>query len=341
MPFIAGGNTAINPSEYKRYIGIAPVKVLAINPSSKELEAIYGQAPETEPNYLGERTDSEGNLLKTARITFILKTDGSVLGPDNKPLDHIARMSFFLRKQYRKSRDGAKVQVIDRYGNHQGWPTVEQFKEHVYPLKSAAGKTLTVDTSYRPCIDGEDRLTDFLKDWLNIPPVERYRDGQWVRADDPSKCEARLDNLVKFFDGDFSELKSILAMHDADGIPVKNHTVKVLFGVRTGEDNKLYQEVYTSAFARGYSSSYSQIEKELRNDKEQGRNTSVEYEICPLREYKENVSTLSAIPDLAIPEAPKPVQAMTNQDLDEKAHKDDLPFSLEDEDMPDFGQLSL
>lgn len=331
MPFVAGKSTESIQS-FKRYVGIAPVKVLAVNPSAQELANIYGQWSTDEPVYISEKADADGNIIKNARITFIIKTDSSVVDKDNKPVDLIARLTFFLRKQYRKNRDGSKVQVIDKYGNHMAWPSPADIKQHVYPLKSASGKELSVDTSYRPCIDGEDKLTDFLKAWLNIPAAEEYVNGVWVKTSNPEKCEARLDNIMKYFDGNFDELKSILNMTDADGKSVKDHTVKVLFGVRTSNDNRLYQEVYNNAFLRGYSNSLNQLNKELNNDMEQGRYSNTEFKICPLEEYVEKPTVLSkpTVTEIPLPTTP----SIKKEDLDPKAHEDDLPFSMDDDDLP-------
>ena len=39
--------------EFKRYVGIAPVQIVAVNPTKKELESIYNTTLEKEPEYLG------------------------------------------------------------------------------------------------------------------------------------------------------------------------------------------------------------------------------------------------------------------------------------------------
>ena len=41
-------------AEYKRYIGVAPVFINAVNPTKKELEGFYNTTIDNEPKYLGE-----------------------------------------------------------------------------------------------------------------------------------------------------------------------------------------------------------------------------------------------------------------------------------------------
>lgn len=49
-----GKSTESTDSSIKRYIGIAPVFVTAVNPTKKELEKIYNTEIDNEPDYLSE-----------------------------------------------------------------------------------------------------------------------------------------------------------------------------------------------------------------------------------------------------------------------------------------------
>ena len=75
----ASGVESTEAVEIKRYIGVAPVSILAVNPTKKELEKIYNTTLEKEPEYLGEQ-DIEGLKVKTVRIDFIVKTDAEKCG---------------------------------------------------------------------------------------------------------------------------------------------------------------------------------------------------------------------------------------------------------------------
>ena len=51
---VAKGKISSEGGEVKRYIGVAPVFVLAVNPDKKKLEELYGNTLENDPVYVGE-----------------------------------------------------------------------------------------------------------------------------------------------------------------------------------------------------------------------------------------------------------------------------------------------
>ena len=48
----AKGKESVEAAPVKRYIGVAPVTVLAVNPTKAELEKIYGITLDNTPEYL-------------------------------------------------------------------------------------------------------------------------------------------------------------------------------------------------------------------------------------------------------------------------------------------------
>ena len=76
----------------KRYIGVAPVYVLAVNPSKKELEDIYGRELEKDVVYTSEVTLND-KQIKQVRIDFLVKTDVEVTN-----VDLTTKISFFINK---------------------------------------------------------------------------------------------------------------------------------------------------------------------------------------------------------------------------------------------------
>ena len=58
-----------------------------------------------------------------------------------------------------------------------------------------------------------------------------------------------------------------------------------MFGVRTTEDGKQYQVVYTNKVLRNGARDYSEIDKDLQERKNAGAFSNVEYDIKPFREY--------------------------------------------------------
>lgn len=259
--------------EIKNYIGIGSVKVLAVNPNKAELEKLYGRQLEKEPEYLG-KSEINGTEFPQVRINFIVKTDPDAIV--NSKIDMTTNLNFFLRKTYRFNKDQTKVQVIDKYGRT-AWVTKEQCQTHEIPVYSNG--PARIDKDYRPCYDGEEDLTNFIRNYLNISDVDRYVDGAWKMASNPDDCECRLDFIENYFKGDFAELKTLAKIRP-------NNNVKILFGVRSASDGRQYQGFYSQMALRGFSNNYLRLEKDLKDRKANGAYANTEFEICDLKEYK-------------------------------------------------------
>lgn len=255
---------------FKRYIGVAPVNIIGVCPSKKKLEEIYNRQIENEITYTGE-TEVDGKTIKTARVDFIVKTDVDLCG-----VDLTTKISFFLRNQYRTNKDNNKVQVIDKYGRT-AWVTIEQAKKNEIPVYNN-GKAANIDKDYRPCFVGEEDLTNFIKTYLNIPNVMRYINNDWVLSDHPEDSEARLENIINFFKGDFSEIETAISLQP-------KNKVKVLFGVRTTDDNKQYQDVFTPMVISNRVTDYSRLSKVVTEKKNNNMYPRTEFEICDIKEY--------------------------------------------------------
>lgn len=267
--------------EFKLYVGVAPVQVLAVNPNKAELEKIYGRTFDNDPEYVSEVTVDDNKVLN-ARIDFIIKT----VAEKCNGIDYISKMSFFIRKEYKYNRDKTKVQVIDKYGRT-AWVTVEQAKNHEVPMYSNG--PANIDKNYRPCYVGEEELTSFIKTYLRVPNVMKYvenkRTGQkeWIMVDNPEDCEAILENIEKYFKGDFSEVKDAIALR-----PINK--VKVLFGVKTTNENKQYQSVLTQMVLSHNTSDYSKLDAFIKERKNNGAFSNIEFTtgttIEDFKEYK-------------------------------------------------------
>lgn len=254
----------------KRYIGVAPVKVLAVNPTKAEMEKIYGTDIENDPVYVG-KVDINGQSYNNVRLDFIVATDEEKTG-----VSMTTKVAIFVREQYRYNRDMSKVQVIDKYGRT-AWVTKEQAQNHEIPVY-ANSMPANIDKDYRPCYVGEEDLTNFIKAYLNIPNVMKYVNGTWVLVDNPQDCEARLDNIKDYFRGDFRELKDIMALQP-------NNKVKVLFGVRTNDEGHQYQAVYTNMFLKNGVTDYSKLDADLQKRKAADAYPTTEFKVCEFKEY--------------------------------------------------------
>ena len=275
-------------AEYKRYIGVAPVFINAVNPTKKELEGFYNTTIDNEPKYLGE-VEVNDKKIPNVRIDFIVTTDETVVGTALR-----TKISFFIRNEYRYNRDRTKVQVIDKYGRT-AWVTIEQAKNHEIPTYSNGPANL--DKDYRPLYYGEEQLTEFIRAYLGILPVMKYVDNTWVMREHPEEYEIRLDKIANYFKNDFSELKEIITYQP-------NNKVKVLFGVRTTDDNKMYQTVFTDMFLKNSNSDYSKLAKAVQERKDAGAYSTTDFDVCDLKEYVVKPTEIAETPSVVEDDLP-------------------------------------
>ena len=275
-------------AEYKRYIGVAPVFINAVNPTKKELEGFYNTTIDNEPKYLGE-VEVNDKKIPNVRIDFIVTTDETVVGTALR-----TKISFFIRNEYRYNRDRTKVQVIDKYGRT-AWVTIEQAKNHEIPTYSNGPANL--DKDYRPLYYGEEQLTEFIRAYLGILPVMKYVDNTWVMREHPEEYEIRLDKIANYFKNDFSELKEIITYQP-------NNKVKVLFGVRTTDDNKMYQTVFTDMFLKNSNSDYTKLARAVQERKDAGAYSTTDFEVCDLKEYVVKPTEIAETPSVVEDDLP-------------------------------------
>ena len=274
----AKGKESTDAPVIKRYTGIAPVTIVCVNPNKAHMESALGINVTDEMNYVGE-VDVDGRKVANARISFWLQPVAEKIGMEVSPIN----MTMFIRNEYRYNGDKTKVQVIDKYGRT-AWVTVEQAKAHEIPVYKNG--PANIDKDYRPAYHGEEDLTNFIKAYLNIPNVMKYVNNTWVMVDKPEDCEARLESIDGYFKGNFKELRDVIALQP-------NNKVKVLFGVRTTDDNKQYQAVYNQMFLKNNITDYSKLDADLQERKAAGAYPTTEFTVGDLKEYNVESTDLS------------------------------------------------
>lgn len=266
----------------KLYIGVAPVFILGINPNKAEYEQFFNRTLEEAPVYIGENeVGPEGNKVKVPqiRLEFIVQTDAEKCG-----VSFVDKVVFFLSKHRKYNKDGDKVEVINKYGESTYLPV-----GCVDGSEPIPDNMKWYDTSgMRPAYIGESELTSFIKAFLSIPN-KSYRDksGKTIFIKKLSDAEAHLDHIEDCFKGDISELKSVIGLQP-------NNRVKVMFGVRTTDDNNQYQAVYTKKFLKNAVSSYDKLDAHLQTSKQAGAYPSVEFSATPIKEYTVESTDFSA-----------------------------------------------
>ncbi len=203
--------------------GLVPMMVVAVNPSKKELEAIYGRDLEKEPEYIS--ADEAG--VRKLRIDFIMKTViNDKLGCNE---EIITKVPFFLEDKPAYTSDGSKVYMLNLYGENACIP-VEDAKKNTLPDNMQWYNT----TKMRPAYRGEIELVGFLKQYLGIPN-RAFKDKV---IPDVSKAEIQLEKIKNYFNGDIKEFVSVVNLRKPTNI------ILLAGGVRTTDDNKQYQAWY-------------------------------------------------------------------------------------------------
>lgn len=277
---ISKGFESKEAQEFKRYIGVTPVFIKAVNPTKIEHEELFNTTLDEAPNYIGKVSDADGNEYANARISVVLQPDNEKIGFE-MPL---VTMAMFLQNRARVGAASGKVQVIDKYGRT-AWAAPEDVKTKSIPMYSNG--PADIDKDYRPAYVGEEELMEFVKSYLCIPSVTVWDNSLRKMVPNtkvkPEECECRFDNLDKVFKGDFSEITEALGFQPLN-------KVKVLLGVRTdAESGKMYQAVYTKKFIRNSATNYNTLDKEIQeminNAAANGRMLTTEYQVIPVREY--------------------------------------------------------
>ena len=275
--FMAFGKAQVSKeaTEIKRYTGVGSVFVVGVNPNKAELEKLYDRELDKDPEYL---TEKDG--VTSARIDFIIKTDPTA--KCNNGIELLTKFSMFIRNEYRFNKDKTKVQVIDKYGRT-AWVTKEQAKAHEIPVYKNG--PANIDKDYRPAYVGEEDITNFLKLFLGISNVEKWVKNEATGrrevvglVDNPQDCECRLENIEDYFKGKFNEIKGAINL-------MPNNKIKVLFGVRTTDEGKQYQDVYTRKFLSNTVSVYDKLAEDVQTNKDNGAYPNTEFVISDLQEY--------------------------------------------------------
>lgn len=293
-----------------RYIGIAAVKILALNPNAEQQNKLFNtQAFTEDPVYTGKgkAKNSKGEDIEAPqiRLNFVVATNPKIAC--NNGIEMTSNISFFITKAYQYSHKNGidKIKVIDEFGRT-AWATSEELKNKAVPVY--ANGPARISNNYRPCYIGEEEVINFLKTYLGIPNPEVWnaQTEKFVQrpAAELEDCKASLTNIEKYFSGDVSEIKEILTYQP-------ENMIKVLFGVRTADDGKQYQTVFTRKFLSVASTNLNGIKNELANAQQVGAYSTTAFEVCDLKEF--NIQATDYSKD-------------TDADDFNQTPNDDLPF---------------
>ena len=306
---IENSNVSKTPSasefvDIKKYIGVASINVLSINPNNDTLKKYGWTIPEDaeEPKYVTE-VERDGKRSKAARVRFLVQ----IQDLEDKP---VISLDFWVRPEYMTNKEGSKMKIIDAYGRT-AWATKEEIKAKKVPQYSSGPANIC--TPYRACHSGEEELIQFLMKYLNVTPLQVFdrKANAYVNTKNPGRLT--IDNWSSICEGNVTELRQYIALQP-------ENRVKVILGVRTTDDNKSYQTfmnaryIGNGATPDASTGEYTTARKEIDKFTAQRPDSPYSFSASLVKEWK---TTASDVKDNA-------------DDLfNETTVSDDMPFDID------------
>lgn len=308
------GKESTKLGDFKKYVGLGAVKVLAVNPTREQWNELFESSSNVEPiNYITEQ-EIGGKKVKSIRVSFVVKTTDD---KENNGVDMMTTLNFFVQERFETNRDNTKVKVMDSFGRT-AWVTKEELSSHAIPIYSNGPANISKD--YRAVYRGEDRLTAFIRAYLGIDDIDFFNrtSGKWEQRADVDKCRGRLDDVKKYFSGNVSEIREVMTYQP-------DNVVKVIFGVRTSEDNREYQTFFADMFLKYNQRSTSYLNTQIQQAQQQGGYPNTVFSVENLKEYDVPPTDFTKVNSAKNP------NSFFKQDTGA-----DLPFDLEPvEDLPE------
>lgn len=265
---IASGKATVEGGVKRLYTGVVPLMILAVNPSKKELEGIYGNELDKEPEYL---SIDEKDGTKKIRFDFIVQ---SCVDPKNGCNDEfISKVSYFLEDKPNLNKDGDKAEVINLYGEST-WLTKEAIQTKTLP----DNMSFYCKDGMRVALKGEVDLVTFIKQFMGVP-ARQFQDKIIPNVKD---AECQLDDIKKYFSGNIKEIVSAIDSKK------KTNKVKLLAGVKSTDDNKQYQAWFTQKPLKYGMYKYEYILKAIKDKQANGSYPNVDFgpDDLKMREFK-------------------------------------------------------
>lgn len=213
--------------DVKKYVGVGSVSILAVNPKNSTLRKYGWSVPEgaEEPAYTFTR-EVDGQMENYAKVRFLLRINDFV----DKP---VVAYDIWIRPGFVIGKNSGKCKIIDSYG-YTAWATQEDIQKKQIP-QYATGPA-QIHSDYKGCHPGQDKLVAFLMKFLNVTPLQTYdsRRGEWTNTTNPGRLT--IDNWKALCNGDAKEIEEYIRYQP-------DNLIKLIFGVRTNEENKTYQVV--------------------------------------------------------------------------------------------------
>jgi len=204
---------ASSTNSKKLFTGIAPIKIVAVNPTREQIAALYDVDVDKvkEPNYFTE---------DSTRIDFFYKNHDSI------STSLLGKFALFVSGQKRVSQSG-KTQYIDNHSKVTWADSLGDLSER--NSKLADYNKLKLD-NVREALRGEEDLYNLLRSYGNI---------------DTNNSALMLDDIKAVIKGNVKELRDFFEFFNK-----KEGGVKVLMGVKDGQYQDVWNSLFLSLNAK-------------------------------------------------------------------------------------------
>lgn len=202
-----------NSSNKKLYTGIAPIKIVAINPTREQIAAMYDVDVEKvkEPNYFTE---------DSTRLDFWYNNHDSITTP------LLGKFALFVSNQVRTSQSG-KTQYIDAHSKTCWADSLGDLAERNTKLSDYSKLKLN---NVREALRGEEDLYNLMKAYGNI---------------DTNNAPFMLDDIKSIVKGNVKELRDFFNHFNN-----KQGGIKVLMGVKDGQYQDVWNSLFLNVNAK-------------------------------------------------------------------------------------------
>lgn len=234
--------------EKKLFVGAGQVRVLAVNPTRKQLAEVLGQEYTEDPEksefeYIKEDVEVKYQINGVEKTTTATRLFVDFWVQEVKS-EEILKIRFILTNHPQTKKDGSKAQFINQVGQTTWIDEEDNLPEWFtnFVKKDKLGNVVnTTPKTYRMAMRGESDLYEFLTKWANL--------NIWEPSSD-----ILVSNNKKFWRGDMYEIQNLVDM-------LENNTVVPQFGVKSevktdedgNEETVEYQSCFTRAFMTGNS----------------------------------------------------------------------------------------
>lgn len=273
---IAAGNPVSEGKAFPVYTGVPMIKIIAINPNKKELEAIYGRTFDAEPVYFEK--DKAG--IDRLRLDFIVQT----IPDKSNGVELISRITYWINNATHYNGDKTGIEVLNAFGQST-WMTKEQFQNKVLP--DGVKPHLFLMEGVRPAYMGERRVIDLLRAAVNIPRVSNFETGEIIADKNSALCS--LDTIKDMVTkGNVTELKKVLPAMKP---------FKMGAGARTTDNNRTYQDWFVDYPMKGGVSDMKFYDNRVKASKDRGGYANTDFGKMPYKfeEYVAQPTDLKAV----------------------------------------------